>query len=68
MARRMIEMLVYRLKKPTLDGRTERYLSPLELLDRLAKLIPPSAMTGAHRRTQRTTRERTTNFDSGRYQ
>ncbi len=35
------EMLVYSLKKPTFDGRTELYLTPLELLDRLAKLITP---------------------------
>ena len=35
------DMLVYSLKKPTIDGRTELYLTPLELLDRLAKLITP---------------------------
>ena len=35
------EMLVYSLKKPTSDGRTELYLTPLELLDRLSKLITP---------------------------
>lgn len=35
------EMLVYSLKKPTIDGRTEIYLTPLELLDRLSKLITP---------------------------
>jgi len=34
-------MLVYSLKKPTLDGRTELYLTPPDLLDRLAKLITP---------------------------
>ncbi len=35
------EVLVYSLKKPTIDGRTELYLTPLELLDRLSKLITP---------------------------
>jgi len=35
------EMLVYSLKKPTVDGRTEIYLTPLELLDRLSLLITP---------------------------
>jgi len=33
--------LVYSLRKPTLDGRTELVLTPLELLDRLSKLITP---------------------------
>ncbi len=33
--------LVYRLPKPTPDGRTELRLTPLELLERLALLIPP---------------------------
>ena len=35
------ELLVYSLNKPTIDGRTEIYLTPLELLDRLSKLITP---------------------------
>jgi hypothetical protein len=35
------ETLVYSLRKPTLDGRTELYLTPLELLERLSKLITP---------------------------
>ena len=35
------EMLVYSLRKSTVDGRTELYLTPLELLDRLARLITP---------------------------
>jgi len=35
------EHLVYRLRKPTLDGRTELILTPLELLDRLAHLVTP---------------------------
>jgi hypothetical protein len=35
------DLLVYSLKRPTLDGRTEIYLTPLELLDRLAQLITP---------------------------
>jgi hypothetical protein len=33
--------LVYRLPKPMPDGRAILYLTPLELLDRLAQLIPP---------------------------
>jgi hypothetical protein len=35
------EQLVYRLDKPQPDGRTELRLTPLELLERLAALIPP---------------------------
>jgi hypothetical protein len=35
------ELLVYRLRKPTLDGRTELILIPLERLDRLAHLVTP---------------------------
>ena len=35
------ETLVYSLRKPTIDGRTELVLTPLELLDRLSKLITP---------------------------
>ena len=35
------EQLVYRLRKPTLDGRTELVLTPVELLDRLAHLVTP---------------------------
>jgi hypothetical protein len=35
------ELLVYRLRKPTMDGRTELALTPLELLDRLAHLVTP---------------------------
>ena len=35
------EHLVYRLRKPTVDGRTELILTPLELLDRLAHLVTP---------------------------
>ncbi len=35
------QMLVYSLRKATVDGRTELYLTPLELLDRLARLITP---------------------------
>ena len=35
------ETLVYSLRKPTVDGRTELILTPLELLDRLSKLITP---------------------------
>ena len=35
------DQLVYRLPKPQPDGRTELRLSPLELLERLAALIPP---------------------------
>jgi len=33
--------LVYRFPKPQPDGRTELHLSPLELIERLAALIPP---------------------------
>ncbi len=33
--------LVYRLRKPTVDGRTELILTPLQLLDRLAYLVTP---------------------------
>jgi hypothetical protein len=33
--------LVYRLRKPTLDGHTELILKPLELLERLSQLITP---------------------------
>ena len=33
--------LVYRFPKPQPDGRTELRLTPLELIDRLAALIPP---------------------------
>jgi len=35
------DQLLYRLPKPQPDGRTELRLSPLELLERLAALIPP---------------------------
>ena len=35
------EHLVYRLRKPTMDGRTELVLTPLQLLDRLAHLVTP---------------------------
>ena len=35
------EHLVYSLRKPTVDGRTELILTPLELLDRLAHLVTP---------------------------
>ena len=35
------ETLVYRLRRPTVDGRTELILTPLELLDRLAHLVTP---------------------------
>ena len=33
--------LIYRLPRPAHDGRTHVRLSPLELLDRLARLVPP---------------------------
>ena len=33
--------LVYRLRKPTVDGQTELILTPLELMDRLAYLVTP---------------------------
>lgn len=37
MGRVIDEMLEYSLKKPTLDNRTEQYLTPSELLDRLVR-------------------------------
>jgi hypothetical protein len=40
------QRLIYRLPKPGPDGRAELILSPLELIQRLAALIPPP---GAHR-------------------
>ena len=33
--------ITYSLRKPTMDGRTELVLTPLELLDRLAHLVTP---------------------------
>ena len=33
--------LVYRLPKPAPDGRTELLLSPIQLLERIARFIPP---------------------------
>ena len=35
------QRVIYRLPKPAMDGRTERILTPLEFLDRIAALIPP---------------------------
>ena len=35
------DQLVYRFTKPLADGRTELRLTPLELIERLAALIPP---------------------------
>jgi len=35
------ERLIYSLRKPTVDGRTELILTPLQLLDRLAHLVTP---------------------------
>jgi len=35
------QTLVYNLRKPTLDGRTELILTPLQLLDRLVHLVTP---------------------------
>jgi hypothetical protein len=35
------DQLVYRFPKPQPDGRTELRLTPVELIDRLAALIPP---------------------------
>ena len=40
-AQAKLETLLYRLPKPLPDGRTALCLTPLELLDRLAVLIPP---------------------------
>ena len=36
------QRLIYHLPKPGPDGRTELILSPLELIDRIAALVPPS--------------------------
>ncbi len=35
------EQLFYSLRKPTLDGRRELILTPMELLERLSKLVTP---------------------------
>jgi hypothetical protein len=35
------DTLVYRLRKPTMDGRTELLLTPHQLLERLAQLVTP---------------------------
>ncbi|MBK6735769.1 MAG: transposase [bacterium] len=35
------QTLVYSLRRPTADGRTELQLTPIELLDRLAQLVTP---------------------------
>jgi hypothetical protein len=35
------QRLIYHLSKPQPDGRTDLMLTPLELIDRLAALIPP---------------------------
>jgi hypothetical protein len=35
------DQLVYRFPKPQPDGRTQLHLTPLELIERLAALIPP---------------------------
>src|SRR5450432_596281 len=37
------DQLVYRFPKPQPDGRTELRLTPVELIERLAALIPPEA-------------------------
>ena len=35
------DLRVYRLRKPTTDGRTELLMTPRQLLDRLAQLVTP---------------------------
>jgi len=35
------EKIIYELNKPSIDGKTELVFSPLEFIDKLAKLIPP---------------------------
>ena len=42
------DQLVYRFPKPQPDGRTELRLTPLELLERLAALIPPPRLHRHH--------------------
>jgi hypothetical protein len=39
------DQLIYRFPRPQPDGRTELRLMPLELIERLAALIPPRAST-----------------------
>jgi hypothetical protein len=44
--------LVYHLRKPTPEGHTEIILKPVELLERLSKLItPPNDTSNSFRRT-----------------
>jgi hypothetical protein len=54
------DRLVYRFPKPQPDGRTELRLAPLELIERLAALIPPpctaTATTGCSRRMRHSAR------------
>ena len=42
------DQLVYRSPKPQPNGRTELRVTPLELLDRLAALIPPPRLHRHH--------------------
>jgi hypothetical protein len=42
------ETWVYRLKRPLVSGETSLVLSPLELLSRLAALVPPPRRHGIH--------------------
>ncbi|MQM39185.1 hypothetical protein KBTX_03207 [wastewater metagenome] len=35
------QRLIYPLPKPSMDGKTQIILSPLELIDRIAALVPP---------------------------
>ena len=40
--------LVYRFPKPEPDGSTQLRLTPLELIERLATLVPPSRLHRHH--------------------
>ncbi|MSR19644.1 MAG: hypothetical protein EXR91_01500 [Gemmatimonadetes bacterium] len=41
--------LLYRFPKPDVNGRTEILLTPLELLERIARFVPPPGVRGSSR-------------------
>jgi hypothetical protein len=45
------DQLIYRLPKPQADGATQLALTPFQLIDRLAALIPPARVHRHWRRT-----------------